>query len=112
MLTRLPSEVPVPVPKFISVWVFFINSIFTFSSWGVLFISLYSLCFHRFCKRFIHSSLMSSIIFINATLRSLSCAAVIFQYLGPALVGLLGSNGDIVSWLLIDYISSVYIMLT
>jgi hypothetical protein len=47
------------------------------------------------------SSLRTAIIFIKAILRPFSYVSVMLQYSGSAVVGLLSSSGDILSWLLL-----------
>lgn len=39
--------------------------------------------------------------FIKAILKSLSCASIMLEYSRPTVVGLLGSSGDMLSWLLL-----------
>ena len=57
--------------------------------------------FIDFLKGFIHFLLRFSVIFIKAIVLSLSCASAILQCLGPTVLELLGSSGDILSWLLL-----------
>lgn len=54
-----------------------------------------------YSRKLFISSFRTSVIFIkNVSLWSLSCAAAMLQFSGPTEVGLLGSSGDRVSWLL------------
>lgn len=40
-------------------------------------------------------------VFIEAVLKSFSCASAVLEYSGPAVVGLLGSSEDVLSWVLL-----------
>lgn len=57
--------------------------------------------FLDFFKRFINSSLRTSIIILQLVFRSFSSVLTTLEYPGYAVVEWLGSSGDILSWFLL-----------
>lgn len=103
---KLTSLLPIWVTKvFISrlhsVWVFFFDSISTFTYWMILFVFP-----QIYLRDLFTSSLRTSVIFIKAVFKAFFLWLRICWYIRASVAGLLASSGGILSWLLWQFCAS------
>lgn len=75
---------------------------FHFQVW-IYFIHFLPLCFHRFFKKYLFSSIRANMMCRKTILRPFSCASARFYYSRPAVVGVPSFGRSFLSWLLLCF---------